>query len=133
MSTAAPPFTHLLAAHRSRVFRAALGWLGDEQEAREAAQDALLKAWSARERYDPARPFYPWLHTIVRNTCRDAAARRRHRAISGLEAERVVSDARGPESQLAARQGEVRLQRALATLSASASAELLSTSMMSAV
>ena len=32
------PFSHLLAAHRPRVLRAALGWVGNEQEAREVAQ-----------------------------------------------------------------------------------------------
>lgn len=86
-----PPFEHLLAAHVARVHRATLGMLGEEQEAREAAQDALMKAFRARASYDASRPFYPWLYRIVRNTCLDALSRRRHRAAPGLDAERVVS------------------------------------------
>lgn len=85
-----PPFEHLLAAHSPRVHRAALGILGHEQEAREVAQDALLKAHKARARYDFARPFYPWLYRIVRNTAFDALARRKHRALPGLMEDRVV-------------------------------------------
>ncbi|MBX2802485.1 MAG: RNA polymerase sigma factor [Myxococcales bacterium] len=84
-------FDALLAAHAPRVFRAALGWMGEEQEARECAQEALLKAHRARGRYDAARPFYPWLHRIVRNTCFDALDRRKRREVSGLKEELVAT------------------------------------------
>ena len=110
------PFSHLLAAHRPRVLRAALGWVGNEQEAREVAQEALLKAWAARDRYDRDRPFYPWLRTIVRNTARDAKARSRHREISGLDAERVGSLDRGPEQQAVVSDATARLHAALLRL-----------------
>lgn len=72
-------FHHLLASHYPRVHRAALGMLRDEQDAREIAQEALLRAYKARKLYDPARPFYPWLRRIVRNACLDAIARRARR------------------------------------------------------
>ena len=85
-------FEHLLAAHAERVHRAALGLLGNEQEAREAAQEALLKAYRARQRYQSHRPFYPWLYRIVRNTCFDELSRRKHRATPGLDDQRVVGE-----------------------------------------
>ncbi|NCG19923.1 MAG: hypothetical protein GWP91_13015 [Rhodobacterales bacterium] len=53
-----PPLTHLPAAYQARILRASLGWMGNAQEAKEAAQDTLLKAYSALERYDEKRPFY---------------------------------------------------------------------------
>ena len=111
--TTAPPFSHLLAAHRPRLLRAALGWLTDEQEAREVAQDTLLKAWAARDRYDPSRPFYPWLRTILRNTCRDARARGRHRAVSGLKADRVVASEPSPERVAVLQEETLRLRDAM--------------------
>jgi len=89
MTTTHPPFEHLLAAYRLRIFRAAVGIIGEEQEAAEVAQDALLKAYRARDRYDRSRPFYPWLYRILRNTAFDALARRKNRAVPGLE-ERLV-------------------------------------------
>ena len=100
-----------------RVHRAALGLLADEQEAREIAQEALVKAYAARERYDSRRPFYPWLYRIVRNLALDARRRARHRAVSGLDTERVVSSGRDPESSVAQAQSADRLRAAMAALS----------------
>ena len=109
-------FATLLAFHLPRVHRAARGLIPDDEEAREIAQDALARAWAARERYDATRPFYPWLYTIVRNACRDAAARRRHRAWPGLESERVQASDPSPLSQLSSKEARGRVQRAMARL-----------------
>ncbi|MBT3218896.1 MAG: RNA polymerase sigma factor [Proteobacteria bacterium] len=106
----ATTFQHQLAAYIPRVHRAALGFLGEEQEAREVAQEALLKAYAARDRYDESRPFYPWLYRIVKNTCLDALARRRHRAVSGLQPERVANSEPSPLDRLSQAEaiGQVR-------------------------
>lgn len=110
------PFETLLAEHAIRVYGAALGFMRDEQEAREMAQDALLKAWSARERYDRARPFYPWLYRIVRNTCLDALDRRRHRALPGLDQERVAGEHADPGERMDQARDVHRMQVAMRTL-----------------
>ena len=109
-------FAQLLALHGPRVHRAAAGMLRDEQEAREVAQDALARAWAARDRYD-GRPFYPWLVTIVRNACRDAIARGRHRAIGGLDSERLAGTAPTPLQSLRAKEAESAIREAMAGLS----------------
>ncbi len=70
---------------------AALGWMRDEQEAREMAQEALLKAHRSRDRFDPSLPLVPWLRRIVRNTCFDRLARRKHRERAGLD-DTLVAD-----------------------------------------
>ena len=113
------PFEHLLAAHAPRAHRAALGLLGDEQEAREIAQEALLKAHRARDRYDTTRPFYPWLYRIVKNTCLDARARRRHRAVPGLDDERVSAPPHRPGEGIDQARAIARMRTALQTLSES--------------
>ncbi len=109
-------FAQLLALHGPRVHRAAAGILRDEQEAREVAQDALARAWAARDRYDGRRPFYPWLYTIVRNACRDAIARSHHRAIGGLDAERLSSATPSPLQSLDSKEAEAGVHRAMARL-----------------
>lgn len=113
MGIMAAPFKHLLASNMVRVHRTALGFMGDEQEAREAAQDALLKAYKARDHYDTGRPFYPWLYRIVKNTCLDAIARRKHRAISGLEVERVEGTIRPADLAFVTKQNISRLNIAM--------------------
>lgn len=112
-------FDALLSAHAPQVFRAAIGWLGDEQEAAECAQEALLKAYRARGRYDRTRPFYPWLHRIARNTCFDALSRRKHRALPGLEEQRVASDAPTVLDTLAQQESIDRVRRSMAHLGTS--------------
>jgi RNA polymerase sigma-70 factor (ECF subfamily) len=110
-------FNHLLASHFLRVHRAALGILGEEQDAREVAQEALLKAYRARDRYDPGRPFYPWLHRIVRNACYDALARRRKRARSDVAVERMASAEPTPLDRAETADEIARLRLAMEKLS----------------
>ena len=106
-------FATLLALHLPGVHRATRGLVPNEQEARELAQEALTRAWAARHRYDEARPFYPWLYTIVRNACRDAAARSKHRARPGLRSELVPAGSPSALSALAGRQAEERVRAAM--------------------
>ncbi len=87
--------------------------LGDEQEAREVAQEALCKAWAARHRYDPTRPFYPWLYTITRNLCRDVRSRRHRRPYIGLDTERVASSTPSPLSVVNAHEAQERVRVAI--------------------
>ena len=111
------PFAHLLAAHAPRAHRAALGIMGEEQEAREVAQEALLKAHRAQDRYDHDRPFYPWLYRIVKNTCLDAIARGKHRAKPGLDDQRVPSIQASALDQLDQREAIAHMRRAIQKLS----------------
>lgn len=110
-------FQQHLALYRNRIFRAAVGFLGNEEDAREAAQETLLKAYRARERYDKSRPFYPWLYRIMRNTCLDAKSRRSNRAVPGLDAERVATAALSPLDQLGQAEAIGRVRLAMDELS----------------
>jgi len=95
--------------------------LGDEEAARDACQDALIKAYTHLDRLrDPDR-FKPWLHTIALNLCRDrgrSAARRGLREVGLDESEPIeapVAD-NDPYTEAARRDmGEV-LTRVLARL-----------------
>ena len=60
------------------VRRLAYAILRDADEADDAAQDGVLQALVKLDRYDPTRPFGPWLMRIVANAAID---RRRRRAV----------------------------------------------------
>lgn len=105
------PFEHHLAAALPRVYRAALGWMGEEQEAREVAQEALLHALRSRAQYDPTRPFYPWLYRIVRNVAWDTRARRC--PAPGLDSDRVPDERASALDALDAQASAKALRRAL--------------------
>jgi RNA polymerase sigma-70 factor (ECF subfamily) len=111
-----PSFEQLIEGSVSRIHRAALGFLGDEQSAREAAQEALTRAYAARGRYDPGRPFYPWMYRIVKNTCLDILRSRRRRPQAAVEVERLAASGPSPLEEVSAAQLQRRLWRAMSQL-----------------
>ncbi len=75
----------LCARHRPRIERIARRELGDEQDAQDAAQEALIKLCQRIGQFRGEAQFSTWLHRLVVNTCRDAAGRRSLRRHESLE------------------------------------------------
>ncbi len=69
-------FARLVEIHKRVVYGLCLRLLQDGEEARDAAQETFVRAWSAIGTYDPAQPFAPWLLRIARNHCLDLVRRR---------------------------------------------------------
>ncbi|HZI21754.1 MAG TPA: sigma-70 family RNA polymerase sigma factor [Gemmatimonadales bacterium] len=69
------------------VRRLAYAILRDADEAEDAAQDGVLQALVKLDRYDPTRPFGPWLMRIVTNAAIDRRRRRAVRDTSELDEE----------------------------------------------
>jgi RNA polymerase sigma-70 factor (ECF subfamily) len=59
-------------AHQEAVFRLAYLFLGDADEAEDAAQETFIRAHRVLKTFDTSRPLRPWLLRIV------AMARNRH-------------------------------------------------------
>lgn len=95
--------------------RIARGILGSPEDADDAVQDALLSAWRAIDRYDPSRPFRPWLLRIVVNAATDALRRRIARRAVALPPD-LPSGSGSPERQAGRALLGDRLLAALATL-----------------
>ena len=74
--------------HAPAARRMARALLGDPADADDAVQEGFLSAWRAAGRYDPARPFRPWLLRIVLNAARDLGRRRVVRRTEPLPPER---------------------------------------------
>ncbi|HEU4827758.1 MAG TPA: sigma-70 family RNA polymerase sigma factor, partial [Gemmatimonadales bacterium] len=108
-------FGALVDRHAPAVRRAARVLLGNEHDADDAAQDGLLAAWRAIDRFDPERPFRPWLMRIVLNAARDLQRRgmvRRTEPISPAEA----APGAGPERDTDRSLIREKLTQALAQL-----------------
>lgn len=69
-------FARLVDSHKRRVHALCFRLLGDAEEARDAAQESFVRAWSAIGSFDTAQPFAPWVLRIARNHCFDLARRR---------------------------------------------------------
>lgn len=85
--------------------RVALAVLRNPEEADDAVQDGLLSAWKAIDRYDPARPFRPWLMRIVANAALDL---RRRREVRRTEEVPVAAESRSVRPDQATDQAFLR-------------------------
>ena len=104
-------FGRLVAEHGPAARRLARLVLRDANDADDAVQDGLLAAWRSIGRFDPRRPFRPWLMRIVLNAARDLRRRRTVRQTQALGGEEVPPDRQAGRALLRA-----RLAEALATL-----------------
>jgi RNA polymerase sigma-70 factor (ECF subfamily) len=77
-------FGELVTRYAAQARRVARTILDDADDADDAAQDGFLAAWRHLGRYDPARPFGPWLLRIVANAAADRRRRRRVRQTEEL-------------------------------------------------
>ena len=97
-------FDELYHQHSPAIYR--LGWamLQQSQAAEDVVQETFLRAYKARERFDPTRAsFGTWLYQIALNYCRSYLRRKRLMTIPWLRATQEapdIPDARpGPEAK----------------------------------
>ena len=81
----ASAFDVLVARWESRIRGAAYRFLGSEEEAKDVAQEAFLKAYRALGGFKREARFSSWLYQIATNLCRDRLRRRRSRGTVSLE------------------------------------------------
>ncbi len=101
-----------------RVERIALHVLRDPEDARDAAQESLVKLVQRLHQYRGQAQFSTWLHRLVVNTCKDVAQARwaaTRRTEPLLEDTRVARDG-DPARALAASEARRELGRCLADL-----------------
>jgi RNA polymerase sigma-70 factor (ECF subfamily) len=88
--------------HAPRVNRLASQLLGDLEEARDAAQESLVKLCTKLRQFRGEAQFTTWLHRLVVNTCRDRVAFQRVRRTEPLVLEEHAADEETDPSRLAA-------------------------------
>ena len=66
-------FEWLVRQHEARLLGFCRRWLRCEEDAREACQDAFVRAWQALPEFESRARFSTWLYQIALNACRDRA------------------------------------------------------------
>lgn len=109
------PYRHALEVHCYRM-------LGTAQDAEDIAQETLLRAWRALERFEPRAQFQTWLYRIATNACLDELERRPRRPqpvdpFPDRFSDEVSTPTYDPAARYAIREGmELALLRAIQEL-----------------
>ena len=75
-------FEMIIRTHSRALFAITYGILRNREEAEDAVQDALVKAWKSRWRVRDPEKFPTWLTMIARHRARDVFRKRRHVPLS---------------------------------------------------
>ena len=110
-------YEELVRRYQGIAHRTAYLITGQAAEAEDAAQQAFVKAYRALDRFDPDRPFRPWLLRIVGNEARNlrrSAGRRASMELALVRQPEILEPS--PEQEAVARERRELLLRALAGL-----------------
>ncbi|UCE86064.1 MAG: sigma-70 family RNA polymerase sigma factor [Deltaproteobacteria bacterium] len=76
-------FRVLVERYQARAYRVAVRVLRNDEQARDAVQEAFLKVYTSLRRFEGRSSFYTWLYRLVVNVCLDM--RRRDRSDQHVE------------------------------------------------
>jgi RNA polymerase sigma-70 factor (ECF subfamily) len=119
----AEAFGELVQVYMRRAYYAALGLVGNHDDALDLSQEAFVRAFRARNRIDAERPFYTWFYQILRRLCFNHLRNRRTRSAKLRQASDWLADqaenrapAEGPQRAMERAERILRVQRAMAGL-----------------
>jgi len=67
---------YLMRRYGDQVLRLAFSYLGDEEEAKDAAQEVFIKVFTSLEKFEGKSSPYTWIYRITVNHCRDRLRKR---------------------------------------------------------
>lgn len=111
-------FRVLVERYEDRAVHTARSVVGNMETAREIAQEAFLKVYASRDRFDLKRRFSSWFYRILRNLAVDRV-RRQASGTPGAAGELVGdwdSDSRGPAAEASVRERRLAVHQILADL-----------------
>ena len=100
-------FERLVENHEQRMYTLARAVLGSREDAADAVQEALVRAWLALPKFRGDARFSTWLYRIVVNAAHDVRAKRRERTLD------EPPDPVDPRDRFAEQELSGELQRAL--------------------
>ncbi len=90
-------FRAIVERYQGRLFRLAQRVLRDEEQARDAVQEAFLKIYRSLDRFEGRSSLYTWMYRLVMNQCLDLKRRDRSDRFVELEEERRGEEQDGLE------------------------------------
>jgi RNA polymerase sigma-70 factor (ECF subfamily) len=82
-------FRVLVERYKKKAYYLALKLVGNPDDAYDLSQEAFIRVYNARQRYDSTHPFYAWFYTILRNLARNHLQKRSVRMEYALRMSRI--------------------------------------------
>ena len=116
----AEAFNEIMLETEKRVLGIAYRVLGDPEQAKDASQDAFLRAYKSLNTYRVGESFMAWIGRVTVNVCRDYLKKREHGAMAAADPNFLESmpspDSYKAETTMLRHQHAELIQRALAAL-----------------
>lgn len=109
-------FELLADRYRPMLHSLALRMLRNADDASDAVQDTLVKAFRALKDFDPERPIKPWLCRICANCCVDAVRNRRRDGDPLEQHEYMLDSGQSIEAEAEERMEQEQVQAAITRL-----------------
>ncbi len=88
-------FRHLVERYEDRIYALSCSIIGDREAARDAAQEAFVRAYKALDKFEGKSSFYTWLYRITTNVCLNIAQREQRRpdniSLEGMQEAREMA------------------------------------------
>ncbi len=94
-------FCHIVTRYMTRAYSIALSYVHNHQDALDLSQECFIKIFRKLKRYDPRRPFFPWMYEILKNLCLDHLRSRKVKSAVSLDCLQVA-DVPGEDRDLKA-------------------------------
>ena len=94
-------FEQIVVRYEQPIYHLCVRYVGEGADAEDAAQDAFVKAFMHREKFDVNRPLLPWLMTIARRLCIDRLRRqKRANIVPAVDTDTMQSDERDADERI---------------------------------
>ena len=107
----------LVRSYQRRVYALGIRFFRNSDDAEDLVQETFIRAWHALDRFDPERPFAPWLMRIASNRALTEIATRKRRGNEELD-ESISWSGPGADDDLERQQLQQDVERAVADLPA---------------
>ena len=90
------------------MYRVSMSYLNNQEDAADAVQDTLARAWEKRRFLARQEHFKPWVMRILTNQCKDVLRKRRRRSFYPLEEDAVTVEMPEPQPPVMAAIGALK-------------------------
>ena len=85
-------YQKIVVRYMQTAYYIALGFVHNQEDARDLSQDAFIRAFRKIKQFDPEKRFFPWFYKLLKNLCLDHIKRRQRCNEIPLESVQVVKE-----------------------------------------